>query len=91
MFRKKIVNRTFEYPGERIEMGNIIMGRGLFGFHLGDEAVREFQFEGQIGLRKAALETQFFHGVNDVPVQSRNLFDGLFGRFALLFGRLLYT
>ncbi len=78
---KEVMDRAFQDAGQCVQVGNIVMRRRFLGFHLGNEAVGKIEFKGKIGLRNAPLHADLFHGMNDIPVQGRDLFDRLFGRF----------
>ncbi len=78
---KEIVDRAFQDAGQGVQVSNVIMRRRFLGFHLGNEAVGKIEFKGEVSLRNAPLHADLFDGMNHIPVQCRDLFDRLFGRF----------
>ncbi len=85
------MDRTFQDTGEGIQVGDIIMSRGLFAFHLGDKTVGKVELERKIHLRKTSFHTKLFDGMDHIPVEGRDLFDGLLGSPGGCFCRLFHT
>ena len=91
MLREEIMDRTFQDSSDGIEMGDIIMSKGLFTFHLADKVIRKVKLKGKDSLRKSFFHTKLFAVMNNIQVRGRYFFDGLLGRPGSRFCRLFHT